>query len=287
MSGPHLLLVDDSEAILAYERGVLGANYAIDAVTNGEEALSLARELRPAAILLDLSMPGMGGEEVLLRLKEDAALASIPVIIVSSEVGRADACMKRGAADFIPKPLRADTLRHVVGRVVAEAEERRTQGSYGVLFARAGGEALGVALEDVHAVVLQPATHRVRLECEFACTAFELRGVAVLVVDIAGRAGREHTAPVLDRKLVVVRHEPLLGACVDEVFEPELVPSAHVIRGETPSGWTSGATKAVVRSEGGLVPIVDVASLVPSDVLAAARDALRHVFRGTSIAPPP
>src|SRR5690349_4170322 len=105
MSLPHLLLVDDSDAIIAFERAALSGHYILSSATNGREALEKASQLLPDAILLDLSMPVMGGDEVLRHLKASSALKSIPVIIISSEKIRAEQCLAAGAEAFLEKPL--------------------------------------------------------------------------------------------------------------------------------------------------------------------------------------
>ena len=82
MSLSRVLIIDDSEAVLAYGRAVLGGRYAVVTARNGSEGLERARALRPAAILLDLSMPELDGEGVLAVLSADPELHAIPVIVV-------------------------------------------------------------------------------------------------------------------------------------------------------------------------------------------------------------
>src|SRR4051812_49619253 len=83
VSLPHLLLVDDSESVLAFEKAALAGHYVVSTAVNGREALTKVAQLRPAAVLLDLSMPEMDGDEVLAQMQQDPQLAGIPVIIVS------------------------------------------------------------------------------------------------------------------------------------------------------------------------------------------------------------
>ena len=103
MSLPHLLLVDDSEAVLAFERAALSGHYAISTATTGREALAKVPQIEPDAILLDLSMPEMDGDEVLAHLQDDPDHRRIPVIIVTSEKLRAEACLRNGAKAYLPK----------------------------------------------------------------------------------------------------------------------------------------------------------------------------------------
>src|SRR6476660_3323037 len=101
MGQPHIVVIDDSEAILAFTRAVLSQNYAVSTATNGREGLDLCKRLRPNLVLLDLSMPEMDGEAVLAQMKANSELDQIPVIIISSEQPRAEACLARGAQAYM------------------------------------------------------------------------------------------------------------------------------------------------------------------------------------------
>jgi len=126
---PLLLLVDDSEAILEMEQAALSRHYRISLARNGAEALARVAQERPDGILLDLSMPDMDGDEVLARLQRDPRTASIPVLIVSSETERADACLERGALASLHKPVAAARLVSEVERVLEQVRAaRRRQG---------------------------------------------------------------------------------------------------------------------------------------------------------------
>jgi CheY-like chemotaxis protein len=120
----HLLLVDDSEAVLAFEKAALSGYYQVSTAVNGRDALLKISQLKPAAVLLDLSMPEMNGDEVLARMRSDPQLSRIPVIIVSSEKDRAEACLAAGARAFLPKPIRAQDLLPLVERVLEERNRR-------------------------------------------------------------------------------------------------------------------------------------------------------------------
>ena len=133
MSLPHLLLVDDSEAVLAFEKAALSGHYALSTATTGREALAKVPQIAPAAILLDLSMPEMDGDEVLAHLQDDPEFRRIPVIIISSERVRAEACLRNGAKAFLPKPIRAQELLPLVERVLEEARTAARAGNVAVL----------------------------------------------------------------------------------------------------------------------------------------------------------
>jgi signal transduction histidine kinase/ligand-binding sensor domain-containing protein/CheY-like chemotaxis protein len=103
--GDRILVVeDDADAFDAMSAYLLSAGFVVIRAHSGEEALRLARSMQPMGITLDLVLPGMEGMEVLRRLKNDAATASIPIVVVSmtdnSELARAF-----GADDYFTKPL--------------------------------------------------------------------------------------------------------------------------------------------------------------------------------------
>jgi CheY-like chemotaxis protein/chemotaxis signal transduction protein len=286
VSSPLLLLVDDSQAILAFEEAVLGAHYQIAKAGGGREGLRMARQIHPAAMLLDLSMPEMDGEQVLAHMKADPELAAIPVIVVSNEHSRADSCLRAGAADFVPKPIRKETLQAVVARVLEAARAAAAEGEVGVLVLETASVLLAVELRRMRAVALQPETRRIDTGHRFLAEMFHFRGEPIAVLDVASWLGVAHRQPLVDRKLAIVTESPL-ALCVDDVHEPELVPGSRIVRGEAAAAHhtllptaTRGIATAVLELGDG-VPLVDPAAAVP----AALRSRLSGILRSSG--PPP
>jgi adenylate cyclase len=122
---PALLVVDDNEA----NRDMLGRRltrlgYAVTVAVDGYDALDQVARMPFDLILLDVLMPGLDGFEVLRRLKANAALRHIPVIVLSAsdEVDSAVRCIELGAEDYLPKPIDAVLLR---ARIGASLEKKR------------------------------------------------------------------------------------------------------------------------------------------------------------------
>lgn len=270
MSLPHLLLVDDSEAILAFERAALSSHYVCSTAKNGVEALEKVGQLRPACVLLDLSMPEMDGDEVLARIKDDAALSQTPVIIVSSENSRAEACLRNGAAAYLPKPIRPDELVALVARVIDDARRRLQAGGLAVLSFLAGGMELAVPLAAVRSVLPQVATRPLPLGPHYLSQRFELGGESVFILDVPARLGLEHTQPVAERKLVVVGDEVQIALCVDEVRDPEELAAEEVMPagrlGGSQLGQLAGALVAMAKTSHGPVPVVDPGAFVSREL---------------------
>ena len=99
-----LVAEDDEEFFRALAGDLEAAGYGVVRARDGDEALALARAAAPAAITLDLVLPGRDGWEVLKELKADPATAAIPVIIVSL-IANHELGFALGAADYFVKPL--------------------------------------------------------------------------------------------------------------------------------------------------------------------------------------
>ena len=278
MSLPALLLVDDSEAVLAFERAALAGHYAMTTANNGREALASLRRTSPAAVLLDLSMPQMGGDELLARMQADASLRAIPVIIVSSEKRRAEACLRAGAKAFLPKPIRAPELLALVAKVLDDARREQRAGDLAALFVGVGGLELGVPLELVETVLHQIASRPLPAGPRFADRFVEIHGRPAAVIDLAGCLGVFHAARPDEQKLVVVVHGGVrLALSVDFVRDPVEVRAADLLpadRWPPLPALPAGATAAVASTEGGPIPIVLPHALLP----AGAREALANLL---------
>jgi CheY-like chemotaxis protein len=116
---PVLVIDDEADARDLLQRTLEGDGFDVRTAESGEEGLRLARELAPAAITLDVMMPGMDGWEVLRRLKADPELQRIPVVMVSilHEKGMGFAL---GAAEYLTKPVDRKLLLYLAGRYAAK-----------------------------------------------------------------------------------------------------------------------------------------------------------------------
>jgi adenylate cyclase len=105
---PRILIVDDNETNRDILRTRLGPHgYDLAEACDGEEALAAARQLLPDLILLDVMMPKIDGIEVCRRLKADADLPFIAIILVTAKADTKDIVtgLEAGADEYLTKPV--------------------------------------------------------------------------------------------------------------------------------------------------------------------------------------
>ncbi|MFW6116032.1 MAG: response regulator transcription factor, partial [Chloroflexota bacterium] len=93
--------------------------------STGEEALSLARQLRPDLVLLDVMLPGMSGIEVCATLKTSPETDQIPVVLVTAKSEREDRALgiAAGASAYVTKPFSPVQLIDLVKKALAQDAE--------------------------------------------------------------------------------------------------------------------------------------------------------------------
>jgi DNA-binding response OmpR family regulator len=106
-SGP-ILLVDDEPYILRSLSYLLTREgFTVETASNGEEGLARLRQLRPPLVFLDIMMPRMNGYEVCEQIKQDPAIASTYVIMLSAKGQQIDRerGLLGGADEYMTKPF--------------------------------------------------------------------------------------------------------------------------------------------------------------------------------------
>jgi two-component system C4-dicarboxylate transport response regulator DctD len=118
-----VLLVDDDRPVLAAGEQTLElAGFSVLACSSGEQALEVLTRARPNVVVSDVRMPGLGGLELLARIREMDD--ELPVVLVTGhgDVAMAVRAIRDGAYDFVEKPTPPEMLADVVRRA---AERRR------------------------------------------------------------------------------------------------------------------------------------------------------------------
>jgi len=125
-----LLIVDDEEPMRRLLRINLSDSYEIIDTGDPEQALALAMQNKPNAILLDLRMPNFSGFELCRTFNSLTSTQLIPLIIVSGEAGGSTKafCKELGARAYFEKPIDFDALRIGIANLLHAAQpERRSE----------------------------------------------------------------------------------------------------------------------------------------------------------------
>lgn len=125
----RVLVVDDDEAVRTLASWQLESDgFAVDQAADGAEALGAIAAARPDLVVLDLTMPGVGGLDVLRRVRTAPATESLPVIVLSGRSGETDRIvgLDLGADDYLVKPFSPGELAARVRSVLRRARPATT-----------------------------------------------------------------------------------------------------------------------------------------------------------------
>jgi len=109
----YVLLVDDDGHLAKMLTFLFMANgFKMESAKNGIDGLEVLKIIKPEAIILDIMMPVMNGFEFLGKIKEDASLKSIPVIVLSAlpSTDNQEKALSLGAYDYMVKPFKSSEL---------------------------------------------------------------------------------------------------------------------------------------------------------------------------------
>jgi two-component system, OmpR family, KDP operon response regulator KdpE len=122
----RVLIADDDEDVQkAIKRSAARAGYEVLQVYDGLAVLDRAKEEQPDVILLDVTMPGADGRDVLRQLKLDPATERIPVLICSGRTDQTDRIvgLGLGAEDYVNKPFAADELMRKIAKLIEKSSQ--------------------------------------------------------------------------------------------------------------------------------------------------------------------
>jgi two-component system response regulator AtoC len=114
---PVILLVDDEDTIrLFLEKTLREEGYEALTAATGAEALELTRSELPDLVLLDLKLPDMSGLDVLKQIKEEVPEVCVIMLTAFGDIETAVTAMKKGAFDFVSKPVNLEELLITIGK---------------------------------------------------------------------------------------------------------------------------------------------------------------------------
>lgn len=118
-----LIVEDEPDVLLLLENRVRAAGHEVESATDGETAIDILGELRPAVVVLDWMMPRISGIEVLERLRADDPEHAVKVLMLTakSQQSDIDRAYSAGADDYIVKPF---SSRDLIERIAALIDAR-------------------------------------------------------------------------------------------------------------------------------------------------------------------
>ncbi len=124
MSRPSLLIVDDEAGVRASLQMIFNRDFRILEAASSEVAIEKAQEESPEIVLLDIRLPGVGGLEVLRRIKESNPHCQVIMLTALKTAHTALAAEESGAFDYVVKPFDVAELSLRVHRALEMVAEK-------------------------------------------------------------------------------------------------------------------------------------------------------------------
>src|ERR1700676_810533 len=125
-SGLCVLVIDDNRGSLELlESALAHPDIEILTASDPEEGLDLVASRHPQIVLTDLLMPGMTGLEVLSRIMEVAPSTDVMLMTAHYSSETAVEAIKRGATDYLNKPISIAAIREKIGKLIEAAKQRQ------------------------------------------------------------------------------------------------------------------------------------------------------------------
>src|SRR5690606_21640723 len=119
----RVLVVDDEvNALEALETLLADEGYKVESARDGEQALAKLERFEPEVILTDLKMPRVGGLELVERGRAALPHAAFVVMTAYGTIDTAVEAIKRGAENYVTKPIDIDALTALLGRAMERAK---------------------------------------------------------------------------------------------------------------------------------------------------------------------
>ncbi len=178
-----IIVVDDNADVRMSIRDVLESEgHVVEDFPDAESYVAAYRSDREGCLLLDAGLPGMGGLELLERLKGMGSPMPTIMLTGSNDITLAIAAMKAGACDFLEKPVGKDDLVASIGRALAQSHD----------------ETIAHALESTAARHVAELTHRQREIMDLVLAGHPSKNIAA-DLGISQRTVENHRASIMDK----------------------------------------------------------------------------------------
>lgn len=114
----RILLIDDERDILHVAEKILEKKYEVHTVSHLEDPVNLVLNIKPHLVLIDVSIPGIGGEEAVRLLKENDETQNVPVFLFSANSEIKNIATNVGADGYLTKPFKINELKRFIDKNV-------------------------------------------------------------------------------------------------------------------------------------------------------------------------
>jgi len=124
-----VLIVDDApDTVEIIKKLLVFEGYEVLTTSTGEEGVKKVEEEKPEIVLLDISLPGIDGNEALRRIRKINSIVSVIMLTAFATVDNAISALKEGASDFIKKPFENEHLVHLVNQCLEKFQTLKEKG---------------------------------------------------------------------------------------------------------------------------------------------------------------
>jgi DNA-binding response OmpR family regulator len=117
VSNPLALIIeDDIDLANIFTEAVQNADFEVESIQDGEQALARLASIVPAMVVLDLHLPHVGGEQILKQIRADSRLARTRIIVATADPVKGDALAEQADLVLI-KPISFGQLRDMAKRL--------------------------------------------------------------------------------------------------------------------------------------------------------------------------
>jgi diguanylate cyclase (GGDEF)-like protein len=129
ISKGKVLIVDDApDTVEIIKKLLVFEGYEVLTTSTGEEGVKKVEEEKPEIVLLDISLPGIDGNEALRRIRKINSIVSVIMLTAFATVDNAISALKEGASDFIKKPFENEHLVHLVNQCLEKFQTLKEKG---------------------------------------------------------------------------------------------------------------------------------------------------------------
>ena len=129
ISKGKVLIVDDApDTVEIIEKLLVFEGYEVLTTSTGEEGVKKVEKEKPEIVLLDITLPGIDGNEALKRIRKVDPIVSVIMLTAFATVDNAISALKEGASDFIKKPFENEHLVHLVNQCLEKYQTLKEKG---------------------------------------------------------------------------------------------------------------------------------------------------------------